>query len=349
MDKKDKRKVLATVHDFKIMSDTIYEVVGKHDGSAPQAFQDANIAKAPFKENSTYIVCPYDNMGQVYDTGFYKRSRCYQGMNPIEVEKQVEERVENIMKPYEDFVQKTIEQTNFDFWDTMSIQVYMDKVFNTANPLDLFQLYVGIHSCMLTPKDMDGDPRFMGSMFCIVEKEGSRDFVQQRDINKMEIGYRFMNSMKKGGKERQSVIDLLLYIGVVTRPDITEDDYYTGSLSNWMNARATNVDYLVDIWDRSMDRDFREVMEFNRIINIMQRRGRMSMTPEGLKYNGQIIGPDPKTSAEIVAKRPEMLEFKAAILNEYNDMNDNDTDFFKRKKPAKSQSKEEENNETKED
>lgn len=328
MEKKDKRKVLATVHDFNIMSDTIYEVVGKHDGSAPQAFQDANIAKAPFKENSTYIVCPYDNMGQVYDTGFYARSRCYQGMPRAEVERQVKERVENIMKPYEDFVQKNVEQTNFDFWDGMSAQIYMEKVFNTANPLDLFQLYIGIHSCMLTPKDMDGDPRFMGSMFCIVEKEGVRDFVKQRDINKMEIGYRFMNSMKKGGKERQAVIDLLLYIGVVTRPDITEDDYYIGSLSNWMNGRATNVDYLVDIWDRSMEKDFKEILEFNRIINIMMKRGRMAMTPEGLRYNNQIVGPDPRTSAEIIAKRPEMADTKIALINDYTSMDESDEEFL---------------------
>lgn len=340
---------MATVHDFKIMSDTIYEVVGKHDGSAPQAFQDANIAKAPFKENSTYIVCPYDNMGQVYDTGFYKRSRCYQGMMMDEIEEQVRERVENIMRPYEDFVQKSIGQDNFDFWDNMSVQVYMDKVFNTANPLDLFQLYIGVHSCMLTPQEMDGDPRFMGSMFCIKEKEGSRDFVQQRDINKMEIGYRFMSAMKKGGKERQRVIDLLLYIGVVTRPDLTEDDYYAGSLSNWMNARQTNVDYLVDVWERSDDKDFEEVLRFNRMINVLQRRGRMTMTPDGLKYNGQIVGPDPKTAAEMVSKRPEMADIKGAMMGEYAEMEESDNDFFAARKKPNGASKRQDKEEDKED
>lgn len=51
------KKVLVEVNGFNIMSDTLYEVVGKHDGSAPQAFQDANIAKAPFPENATHVCC----------------------------------------------------------------------------------------------------------------------------------------------------------------------------------------------------------------------------------------------------------------------------------------------------
>lgn len=317
---KRKRKVLAVVNDFKIMSDTLYDVVGKHDGSAPQAFQDANIAKAPFKENSTYIVCPYDDLAKVYDTGFYPRSRCYDGMDRTEVAKMVEDRVNNIKIPYEQFIQNTVEQNNFDFWDSMSCQVYMGKTFNTAIMVDLFELYIGVHSGQLTPLEMDGDPRFMNSMYCFREKEGSRDFIQQREINKMNISYKFMSALKGDKKERQAVIDLLLYIGIVTRPDITEDEYYVGTLSNWINGKPTNVDNLLDVWDRSSDKSFREVLEFNRIINILQRRGRVSMSPSGLQYNGQVIGPDPRTAAELVATQPGMSEARAGMLNDYEEI-----------------------------
>lgn len=61
---------MAEVNGFNIMSDTLYEVVGKHDGSAPQAFQDANIAKAPFPENATHVCCPWDDFSKAYNTGF---------------------------------------------------------------------------------------------------------------------------------------------------------------------------------------------------------------------------------------------------------------------------------------
>lgn len=64
------KNVLVEVNGFNIMSDTLYEVVGKHDGSAPQAFQDANIAKAPFPENATHVCCPWDDFSEVYNTGF---------------------------------------------------------------------------------------------------------------------------------------------------------------------------------------------------------------------------------------------------------------------------------------
>ena len=91
------KKVLVEVNGFNIMSDTLYEVVGKHDGSAPQAFQDANIAKAPFPENATHVCCPWDDFSEVCNSGFYPRSRCYNGMDKDEVDKLVDQRVNNIM------------------------------------------------------------------------------------------------------------------------------------------------------------------------------------------------------------------------------------------------------------
>lgn len=314
------KKVLVEVNGFNIMSDTLYEVVGKHDGSAPQAFQDANIAKAPFPENATHVCCPWDDFSEVYNTGFYPRSRCYNGMDKDEVDKLVDQRVNNIMKPFENISQKDLSQTNFEFWDDAKDKIYMGKVYNTANTVELFYLYLAVFSGMLTPQEMDGDPIFMNSMFCFIEKDNAKDFVQQREINKMNISYKFINALKKGDKERQAVIDLLLYIGIVTRPDFTEDDYYTGSLSNWMNEKKTNIDYLLDIWDRSLEGDFKEVLEFYRIINVLQRNGRINMTPSGLQYNGQIIGPDTRTSAEFLATKKDLISVKANVLDEYEEL-----------------------------
>lgn len=314
------KKVLVEVNGFNIMSDTLYEVVGKHDGSAPQAFQDANIAKAPFPENATHVCCPWDDFSEVYNTGFYPRSRCYNDMDKDEVDKLVDQRVNNIMKPFENISQKDLSQTNFEFWDDAKDKIYMGKVYNTANTVELFYLYLAVFSGMLTPQEMDGDPIFMNSMFCFIEKDNAKDFVQQREINKMNISYKFINALKKGGKERQAVIDLLLYIGIVTRPDFTEDDYYTGSLSNWMNEKKTNIDYLLDIWDRSLEGDFEEVLEFYRIVNVLQRNGRINMTPSGLQYNGQIIGPDTRTSAEFLATKKDLISVKANVLDEYEEL-----------------------------
>lgn len=103
---------MAEVNGFNIMSDTLYEVVGKHDGSAPQAFQDANIAKAPFPENATHVCCPWDDFSKAYNTGFYPRSRCYNGLDKNEIDKLVKQRVDNIMKPFEEMSQMDLSQTN---------------------------------------------------------------------------------------------------------------------------------------------------------------------------------------------------------------------------------------------
>lgn len=314
------KKVIAVVNGFSIMSDTIYEVVGKDDKSAPQAFRDNNIVKAPFEGNDDWIVCPYDSSSQVYDTGFYDRSRCYMHMDRDEVKEMVKDRVDNIMKPYASFKNVDMSPSNFDFWDNASESLYMSKIFNTNEPSDLFFLYIAIHSGMLTPKELDGDPMFMHSKFCFVEKNVTKDFVQQREINKMNLSYNFLSDLKKGGKSRQQVIDLLLYIGIITRPDLKEDDYYTGSLSNWMNAKKTNVDYLLDIWGRAKEDGFQEILAYNRMLNILQRRGKLRTSNEGVIYNGQVIGMDNKSAAEQVVSNKSMVDTKLAIMTDYEEL-----------------------------
>ena len=87
-----------------------------------------------------------------------------------------------------------------------------------------------------------------------------------------------------------------------------------------MNEKKTNVDYLLDIWDRSLEGDFKEVLEFYRIVNVLQRNGRINMTPSGLQYNGQIIGPDVRTSAEFLATKKDFINIKANVLDEYEEI-----------------------------
>ena len=151
------KKVLVEVNGFNIMSDTLYEVVGKHDGSAPQAFQDANIAKAPFPENATHVCCPWDDFSKAYNTGFYPRSRCYNGMDKDEVDRLVNQRVNNIMKPFEDISQKDLSQTNLEFGMTLRIRYSWVRFITRLIPL-IYLFISGCISGMLTPQEMDGDP-----------------------------------------------------------------------------------------------------------------------------------------------------------------------------------------------
>ena len=69
-----------------------------------------------------------------------------------------------------------------------------------------------------------------------------------------------------------------------------------------------------------MEGDFKEVLEFYRIINVLQRNGRINMTPSGLQYNGQIIGPDTRTSAEFLATKKDLISVKANVLDEYEEL-----------------------------
>ena len=44
------------------------------------------------------------------------------------------------------------------------------------------------------------------------------------------------------------------------------------------------------------------------------------MTPSGLQYNGQIIGPDTRTSSEFLATKKDLISVKANVLDEYEEL-----------------------------
>lgn len=79
----EEKKVLANVYGFKILSDTIYKVIGKTDTSAPIPFVERGISKVPFEGNKTVVYCPYDNIKKVYDTGFMLHPNVFLGKIPI--------------------------------------------------------------------------------------------------------------------------------------------------------------------------------------------------------------------------------------------------------------------------
>ena len=109
---------------------------------------------------------------------------------------------------------------NFDFWDTYQIDLYDGRLFYTNDVRDLFELYISILSKSLTPKEEDGNPLYVESYYCVEDKTTAVDIKRQRQIDKADILYKFMDMMKGSEEEKQNMYNLLLYLDIIKSVDL---------------------------------------------------------------------------------------------------------------------------------
>lgn len=317
----EEKKVLANVYGFKILSDTIYKVIGKTDTSAPIPFVERGISKVPFEGNKTVVYCPYDNIKKVYDTGFYVASKCFFGEDPNVIKQEVALRVKNILKPYEQVTNTNPIQSNEEFWDNKSADLWTGRYFNTSNPVELFELYIALLSKSLTPKDKEGDPDYSFSMYCVEDKALSGDNLKTRKVKREEVSFKYMSAMKGSIYERNCMIDILLFAGVIDNPEIIETDYYTLRLSDYLDAKVTNLEYLCDVIERASRQESEEVFKIYRMLYVLNIRGSISRDREGYRMNSTIIGQDLKAIADLMVKNRDYSDLKIQVMDLYDSLN----------------------------
>lgn len=313
--------LLAEVSGMKIYSNSIYVVTGKKDESAPLGFQEMSISKAPFPNNKTVVPCAWDKSMGVYDTGFFTNSSCYNGYSINEKKEEVNRRTKNIRAPYEDVTGKDLDQSNYDFWDSFTVDVYMGRLFSTNDIKDLFDLYIALQAKALTPKEEDGNPEFADSMFLVEDKTTAVDLKKQRQLDKADIIYKFMNAISGEKLEREKVLDLLLYLDVIHSVEINTD-MVKYVFTNWIDDKNTNVDLYKDAYSRYLSGENAEkkyqVLKYHRMIKELAYSGGINLTSNGLLFNGENLGADFISAAIAVVEDNNFLEQKAKILESYS-------------------------------
>lgn len=310
--------VIANFGDFKIMSNTLYKVTGKKDTEAPQAYQEKGISHAPFEGNSNIVYCSFDRIGNVYDTGFYTSSRCYASWgNKKEIEEEVKLRKKYIMEPFAKKTNEDITQSNFDFWDNKGVKIFIDKFFNTADPIELFDLYVAVMCKGVTPKAFDGDPEYMDSMYCIEDRATTEDSIMTRRVKREDLSYEVVSSLKGTPEERNNIINVMLYAGIIDNPTVIEDDYYKWRLSNWIESNINHLDKMWDIIERSKDKANKDLFDCYKKLFFIDFRGRLQRTPEGYFIGHENIGMDLRSAAARITQSKTYTDTKLAIEELY--------------------------------
>lgn len=315
------KKLLATVGGMKIYSGSIYVITGKMDEEAPSGYQERGISKTPFPGNKTVSCCGWDKDLRVYDTGFFINSGCYKGYSLEDRKEEMDMRIKNIRHPFEETVNEDLDQKNFDFWDSYSIDLYDGRLFYTDDVRDLFELYIAILSKALTPKEEDGNPLYVESYYCVEDKTTAVDIRKQRQIDKADILYEFMGKLKGSESEKQSIYDLLLYLDVIRSIDL-DPSMVQYIFTNWIDAKNTNVDMYKEASSRFLSDDETtegmQIIKFHRMIKEMIEGLTVSVNSDGLYLNGELIGADAISASMALVSNKTMLEAKSRVLEAYN-------------------------------
>ena len=203
----------------------------------------------------------------------------------------------------------------------MTIPDYEGRLFYTNDINDLFELYVSLQGRTLTPKELDGDPMFHNSLYCVEDKTTAVDIKKQRQLDKTEIIYNFMTMLNGNELDQQQIKDLLLYLGIIRTVNM-EPEMMRYAFLNWIEQRSTNVDQYKEAYNRYMsedqDADGPQTLKFYRMISELIFSGGVQVTSSGVFVDGMEMGADTFSSAQNMVKGKEYVPVKAKLVEAYS-------------------------------
>lgn len=313
----DNRIVFCEVNGLKICSGTMYVIGGKLDTSAPSGFVERGISKAPFPNNQDTINMPFDEMSNVYDTGFYPNSRCFQGYSREEAQKEADRRKKNIQIPYEVKTGNELSQSNFEFYDRALVKVYENRILNSDDPVERYDLYVMLQGFAVTPQEMIGDPRFMNSMYTVIDQKLSTSVSRQRANDKFDAISLFGQKIAASPVERTNLLDIALYMDIISRVDVKENEMYKYQFNDWLDKDPLNAGKFLNTFERFSKQD-KEVPKYYRMLYLLQNKSRLQVSSDGLYIDGVPVGKDMKTAAMKLADAAEDAQAKMKVISAYN-------------------------------
>lgn len=200
--------------------------------------------------------------------------------------------------------------------------MYDGRLFYTNDVRDLFELYIAILSKSLTPKEEDGNPMYVESYYCVEDKTTAVDIRKQRQIDKADILYEFMNKLKGSEAERRKPSMIcFLYLDIIYSVEL-DQSMVQYIFTNWIDAKNTNVDMYKEASSRFLSDDESsegmQVIKFHRMIKEMIEGLAVTVNTDGLYLNGELLGADAISASIALASNKSMLETKSRVLEEYN-------------------------------
>jgi hypothetical protein len=304
--------------EFRIQSNTPYQIVSKFDADAPDGFQKARTTKVPDPSvgyNGTPLAF-YDLDRSVYDTALTEYSKSLVKLYPDvdDRKRALQEITKRITNPLITLKGKeTIEPNNFQFWDDFRIDLAIDEILNTSNPLHLFYLYSLIIHGKLAPVEFESESYFKNNaQFSVENKESVINVSQKRELEKSKAISRFFTLHED---DEPALLAILEWMGI-TGLEGADEALMNTVFKNWLEKDDNqNPKEFLKTYDQYYKtKSGKNVLDIFKGLKDLQKLKKVKKTTEGVLFEEEIIGKDFKEAAQKVATNKELLEkFYAAI------------------------------------
>jgi hypothetical protein len=309
--------LIVSVNGLDIQANSLYIIEPKLDPSAPDGLVKLGTSKIPSEGIGNTVGCKFIDNGQgngtgLYDTGFYPESACYKTTNDNEKKTTLESLNKYLVEPFEKLqnVHGVLEPSNFTFWDNLSISLYEGRVFNTANVMDLFELYVAVRSGDLTPSGKEGAPQFSGSDYVIKNNKQSMSTLQQRTLSRFEAISGFSTLL---GTKEPDLINLLRFLGVIKTSLKPQKPELTTSFNIWLDKDVQNPDSFNRAYTKLNTEEGKEEIILTVQVKKLVERGTIKKQGQYLVYNNVELGMDSKSTVKALLENADLSDIKEEI------------------------------------
>lgn len=314
--KEKESKVIVNLYGFDIKKDTLYEVQEKFDASAPDGFQAHRTSKLmSFDIEDSCGGAIWDMSKNNWDTGLYEGStalrEAFEGSADLKII--VRNLNDYIVRPFEKEVGEgrlthiPSDEIN-EFWDNYRIGLKRGKVFNTAKPKDLLDLFFCLLHRKLTPKTEESNPDFKNSYYLIVDQEGAVSRKAESEKERMKAIATFSTLLDS---DRETILSILDYIGLPVGAQ-TNETTLIRMFNSWLDDK--NDKYQNDrifnktVAEFSTDRG-KDILYYYKLLKELKTKGTVYIKRGDVYLDGTlIVGGTLKNAAEKIYEDKEAYE-----------------------------------------
>jgi hypothetical protein len=318
--KNEKPELLFSINGFDVYKNRMYRVDDKRDGDAPSGFVKAGVSKLPSDDidesfHFRYTTDPGSQLG-LWDTGFYKNSPCYRGLDEKEADVIAKQRVKTVLKPYQSAIGSpmALENQNQESLDKTSWKVGTGMIYNTNNPIDTMRLYATLLTGNAAPAGQEKSAKYSTASYIIVDVTKVSKDREDQSVSVMKTVSMF-NKLLENDPTRLQVILKWLNLGKYPAnadADTLSSIFYQTIKDDMPKCRL----FMATIEEMASKQVEEKMYIYKQLVEDIQKRSSpVTVAPNGKIFFEDIeLGGDLKTASETISKHPDLRHLRAEIL-----------------------------------
>jgi len=309
MAKAKEKKVLFEIDGFAVHSDSVYRVKHKVDYDAPSGFVRKGMSKVPetgdsFQAPFTGVNNSIPNSGR-WDLGFHETSYFYRHEELAVKKLKAKNAVTNILQPYIEgsgttYTKEDLVRGENDFFNNYRVEVVEEQVYDTNNPIDVFNFYIACLQRKLAPVGRESESTFSNAHYAVedlTEKTTRTNVVAK---SKLQASALFAEMLKTDISRARA---LLIYMGEAVAEN-TDEGILIEVFTDRVLANPSKVDtFLANHENFSSKEGEVELHIYNFLKKEVKKPSSKVSVLQGQIYYGEtLVGADIKSSAKILSK-----------------------------------------------